>query len=222
MTGDSPSPIEALPRVAEHTLEAHWRFFLWEGAALLVLGAGAGLLPLLVRLGVANYWIIAQGQLMPVQAYANLEITILFGWLLIASGVAGFATTCIGRHAPGFVWSLLSSLVAGAAGVVLFWQPGGGVLPLAWVLTAFLAFDGLVTVMLARDYHRAGHRRWYLLLVSGLVDVVLAGALAVQLPATASWMVGPILGVDFLFAGISLIGLSLAARDEASLRQAGI
>ncbi len=201
MTEKSPSPIEALPRAAEHTLEAHWRFFLWEGAALLVLGASAALLPVLVRLGVANYWIVAQGQLMPVQAYANLEITILFGWLLIAGGVAGFSTTCIGRHAPGFAWSLLSSLVAAVAGIVLFWEPGGGVLPLTWVLTAFLALDGFVTLMLARDYHRAGHRRWYLLLVSGLVDVVLAGALAVQLPATASRMVGPILGIDFLLPG---------------------
>lgn len=183
-----------LPLKAEHTFQAHWQLFLFEGVVLVVLGIVALILPPL----------------------ASIAVAILFGWLLFIGGVFGLITTLIGRHAPGFWWAILSSLVAIVAGVLLFGWPAGGALSLTLVLTAFLAADGILTIMLALDYRRALHGRWHWLLVNGVIDLFLAVVIFIGLPASAAWAIGIIVGVDMLFGGSSLIAMSLAARSAAT------
>lgn len=179
-----------LPMKAEHSFERHWRLFLVEGVVLTLLGIIAIVLPPL----------------------ASLFVAIFFGWLLFIGGVFGLVTTLIGRHAPGFWWSILSSLVAIVAGVLLFGWPGGGVLSLTLVLTAFLFADGVLTILLSLEYRRALHGRWVWLLLNGIIDLVLAAIIFVGLPASAAWAIGIIVGVDMLFGGASLIAMALAAR----------
>lgn len=183
-----------LPLKAEHTFQAHWQLFLFEGVVLVVLGIAALILPPL----------------------ASIAVAILFGWLLFIGGVFGLITTLIGHHAPGFWWAILSSLIAIVAGILLFGWPAGGVLSLTLVLTAFLAADGILTIMLALDYRRALHGRWGWLLVNGVIDLILAAIIFIGLPASAAWAIGIIVGVDLLFGGSSLIAMALAARGAAT------
>lgn len=182
-----------LPMKAEHSFERHWRLFLVEGVVLALLGIVAIVLPPL----------------------ASLFVAIFFGWLLFIGGAFGLVTTLIGRHAPGFWWSLLSSLVAIVAGVLLFGWPGGGVLSLTVVLTAFLFADGVLTILLSLEYRRALHGRWAWLLLNGIIDLLLAAVIFLGLPGSAAWAIGIIVGVDMLFGGASLIAMSLAARAAA-------
>ena len=212
-----PAEKNSLASVAEHTLEEHWMFFLLEGSALLVLGTAAIALLLFASLGQAHYWVAIRGQFLWFPGAANTLVSILFGWMLMASGMIGFATTLIGRHAPGFIWSLLSSIVATAAGLFLFAWPERTMPWLTVVLTLFLALDGVVTLMMALAYRRAFHARWRLLLLSALVDLVFAAMIFFLIPRSSVLAVGAVLGIDFLFGGISVIGLSLAARTNASV-----
>jgi uncharacterized membrane protein HdeD (DUF308 family) len=177
---------------AEHTLEAHWQLFLAEGICLVVLGIGALILPPLASIGIA----------------------VLVGLLLLLGGILGLVTAAIGRHAPGFWWSLLSSTIAIVTGLALLGWPGFGALSLTLILTIFLATDGVVTIMIAMEYRRALHGRWGWLMVNGLLDIVLATFILVALPASAVWAVGIIIGIDLVFGGSSLIALSLAARSN--------
>jgi len=180
-----------MPMKAEHTFEAHWRMFFFEGVVLVVLGVIALILPPL----------------------ASIAVAILFGWVLFAGGVVGLVTTLAGRHAPGFWWAILSSLVAIVAGVLLFGWPAGGALSLTIILTGFLAVDGILTIMLSLEYRRALHQRWVWLMVNGVIDLFLAALIFVGLPASAAWAIGIIVGVDMLFGGMSLIAMALAARN---------
>ena len=177
----------------EHTFEAHWQLFLIEGIALVVLGIGALILP----------------------SFASIGIAILLGWLLLFGGVFGLITTIVGHHAPGFSWSLASSIIAIVAGVLLFGWPALGALSLTVILTVFLLADGFVTIMIALAYRRTQHHRWGWLLANGVLDLVLAAIILVALPASALWAVGIILGIDLVFGGTSLVGLSLAAHRNA-------
>lgn len=183
-----------LPLKAEHTFEAHWRLFFFEGVILVVLGIVALVLPPL----------------------ASIAVAILFGWVLFLGGVFGLFTTLVGHRAPGFWWSLLSSLVAIIAGVLLFGWPAGGALSLTVILTGFLAADGILTIMLALEFRRALHDRWMWLLVNGVIDLILAALIFVGLPGSAAWAIGIIVGVDMLFGGSSLIAMSLASRNTAN------
>jgi len=179
---------------AEHTLEAHWQLFLAEGIGLIVLGIGALILPPVASIGVA----------------------IVLGWLLLLGGVFGLVTSTFGRHAPGFWWSLLSSIFAIVAGLLLFGWPALGALSLTLILTIFLVADGFVTIMIALEYRRALHGRWGWLLVNGTLDLILAAIILLALPASALWAIGIIIGIDLLFGGSSLVALSLAARSNAT------
>ena len=185
--------IERVQTALVTTLHAHWKIFLAEGIILLILGMGAIVLP-------------------PI---ATLAIEIIVGWLLLISGVVGFVSTFTMRHAPGFWWSLVSALAATVAGILLLRWPLTGALSLTLVLTAFLVIEGIASIMYALDHRRELSGRWGFMLFSGVVDLVLATIIFVGLPATATWAIGLLIGINLVFGGVALIGMALHARDAA-------
>jgi uncharacterized membrane protein HdeD (DUF308 family) len=182
--------IERAQAAMATSLHAQWRFFLIEGIVLLLLGAAAILVPPL----------------------ATVTVEILIGWLVLLSGIVGLASTIRARGAPGFGWSLFSAVVGIVAGIVLLLWPLSGALSLTLILTVFLAMEGIVTILYALDHRRERTPRWSFMLVSGVVDLILAGLIFAGLPATAAWAIGLLVGINLLFGGVALIAMSLHAR----------
>jgi uncharacterized membrane protein HdeD (DUF308 family) len=176
------------------SLHSHWKFFLIEGIVLLVLGAAAIVLP----------------------QVATVAVAILIGWLVLVSGIIGLASTLRARGAPGFGWSLASAIVGIVAGIVLLAWPLSGALSLTVILTVFLAMEGVVSIMYALDHRRELTQRWSFMLVSGLVDLVLAGMIFAGLPATAAWAIGLLVGINLVFGGIAMIAMAMRARGGAT------
>jgi uncharacterized membrane protein HdeD (DUF308 family) len=175
------------------SLHEHWRLFLAEGIILTVLGIAAMLLPVL----------------------AGLATTIFLGWLFLIAGFVGLLFTLRAKGAPGFGWSLLSALVALAAGALLLWNPLRGLVTLTYVLVAFFIFDGILIILLALAHRRELSRRWEWMLVNGIIDLVLAGIVISGMPGTLVWALGLIVGIDMIFGGASLVAMALEARKEA-------
>lgn len=189
-TDHAPGELPGLP-LNPKAVHDHWVLFLIEGILLLILGAGAILIPNI----------------------ASLAATIFFGWLLIIGGFVGFVSTVMGRHAPGFVWALLSALIAILAGAYLIVWPIGGMLSLTLVLAAFLTIDGILSIVYALEHRRHGSQRWSWVLVNGVLDLVLAALIVWWLPGSAAWVLGLVLGIDLVFAGTSLVAMAMAARQ---------
>ena len=187
------SGIQGIQRAATAALREHWVLFLVEGVVLLVLGATAVVLP-------------------PI---ATLAVTILFGWLFLVSGIVGLVTTFWMRHAPGFWWSLLSAALGIIVGVMLLASPVTGALSLTLVLIAFFLIEGAVTIMFALDHRRELSGRWGWMLMSGIIDLVLAMMIFAGLPSTAAWAVGLLVGINMIFGGAALIAMALHARKSA-------
>jgi uncharacterized membrane protein HdeD (DUF308 family) len=175
-------------------LRAHWRVFLFEGIVLIILGLAAIVVP-------------------PI---ATLAVETVLGWLLLASGAVGLISTFSMRRAPGFGWALFSALLGIAAGVVLIGWPLSGVLTLTVVLTAFLVIEGCVSIMYAFEHRRGASGRWGMMLVSGVIDLILAAIIFAGLPGTAAWAIGLLLGVNLVFGGATLIAMALHARGPAA------
>jgi len=146
---------------------------------------------------------------------ATVAVEILIGWLVLASGVLGLVMTLRVRGAPGFGWSLASAVVGIIAGVVLLAWPLSGALSLTLILTVFLALEGIVSIMYALDHRRERSPRWGLMVFSGIVDLFLAGMIFAGLPATASWAIGLLVGINLVFGGSALIAMALQARAGA-------
>jgi uncharacterized membrane protein HdeD (DUF308 family) len=185
-----PSDPNQIRTAVAGALREHSTFFLVEGIILLALGVLAILLP----------------------PFATLAVTIIFGWIFLVSGAIGWVTTFAARGAPGFWWSLLSALLATGAGLVLLIRPVSGAISLTLLLIAFFAVEGVVSVLYALEHRRELSGRWEWMLVSGIIDLVLAGIILAGLPGTAAWALGVLVGVNMIFGGTALIAMALHAR----------
>lgn len=193
MSVDLSTDRAAIQRALESAVREHWVLFLIEGIVLVILGAAAILVP-------------------PV---ATITFTILVGWLFLISGIVGLATTLWMRHAPGFWWSLLSAIIAVIAGILLLLRPLTGALSLTLLLGAFFIVEGVASIMYAIDHRNQSTGRWGWMLVSGIIDLIIAGIIIAGWPGTAAWALGLLVGINLLFGGAAMIAIALAARRPA-------
>ena len=53
------------------------------------------------------------------------------------------------------------------------------------------------------------------MIVSGVIDLILAAIILSDLPGSAAWAIGLLVGINMVFGGTSLIAMALAARGQA-------
>jgi uncharacterized membrane protein HdeD (DUF308 family) len=145
---------------------------------------------------------------------ATIAVAIFIGWLFLISGIAGLITTFGARHAPGFWWSLLSAVLAIAAGVVLLGWPVSGAVSLTLLLIVFFIIEGVLSIMYALEHKRELTGQWGWMLMSGIIDLVLAAIIFAGLPGTAAWALGLLVGINMLFGGSAMIAMALHARSS--------
>ncbi|HET9815817.1 MAG TPA: HdeD family acid-resistance protein [Xanthobacteraceae bacterium] len=186
-----PGGASELQRALTQSIREHWGLFLTEGIILVVLGLLAIIIP-------------------PI---ATIAVTIFLGWLFLISGIVGLVTTFWARHAPGFWWSLLSAVLAIAAGIVLLGWPIPGAVSLTLLLIAFFIIEGVLSILYAFEHKKELSGRWGWMLISGIIDLILAAIIWAGLPGTAAWALGLLVGINMLFGGSAMIAMALHARS---------
>jgi uncharacterized membrane protein HdeD (DUF308 family) len=186
---DNPD-LAKLQSQMQAAVKAHWKAFLFEGIVLVLLGLAAMIVPPL----------------------ASLATAIFLGWMFLISGVAGLFATYWARQMPGFWWSLFSAALAVLAGGLLLANPAQGVVTLTIVVGAYFLAEGVVTIMYALEHRRELSERWGWLVLSGIMDLVIAFIIVAGLPETSQWAIGLLVGINLVLGGASLVGMALAAR----------
>jgi uncharacterized membrane protein HdeD (DUF308 family) len=189
---DIPPDIGKLQSEMNAVVKAHWKAFLFEGIVLAVLGLAAMIVPPL----------------------ASLAAAIFLGWMFLIGGVAGLFATWWARQMPGFWWSLFSAALAVLAGGILLAKPAQGILTLTIVIGAYFLAEGVVTIMYALEHRRELSERWSWLLISGVMDLLIAFIIVAGLPGSAEWAIGLLVGINLVLGGASLVGMALAARQS--------
>ena len=183
-----------LPADAD-VLRKHSTWFITYGVIMILLGAFAIVVP----------------------GVATLAVTLMVGWLLLLSGAFGlFAVISGGARAPGFWWNLLTTAVYFLAGLAVLTRPITGVLTLTIILAAYLLAGGVFRIMMGMGYRAHAPGAWFWLLLSGIVDIVLAFIIMSGLPDTAIWVIGLLVGINLLMMGFSILMVALAVRRAAS------
>jgi uncharacterized membrane protein HdeD (DUF308 family) len=185
----TPPDIAGIRRQIAATIHAHWKLFLAQGIALIVLGLLAIALPNI----------------------ATLAVEILVGWLFFIGGVFRALSVWQSRQMPGFGGSLLSSLLAVLLGLILIFRPMAGVLTLTMVLIAIFIIEGIAAIVVAVQ-HRDHLKSWGWMLFSGIIDLLLAWLIWQGWPSSAAWAIGLLVGINLAFLGLSLVMTALAAR----------
>jgi uncharacterized membrane protein HdeD (DUF308 family) len=85
-------------------------------------------------------------------------------------------------------------------------------LSLTLILTVFFVIEGVASILYALEHKRELTGRWGWMLVSGIVDLILASIIFLGLPGTAAWAIGLLVGINMVFGGSALIAMALGAR----------
>lgn len=163
----------------------------WLGLALSVLGVVALVFPVI----------------------STLATTLFVGGMLLISG--GF--TLAGSfhiHGTGpFFGALLLALLSIAAGVFLLWNPAAGAVALTLMVAAIFMVEGAFKVVFA--FEMRPHRGWGAVMVSAVASIVVAVLIAAGWPQISLVALGVLLGVNFIFTGLSYMFVSRALKPSA-------
>jgi uncharacterized membrane protein HdeD (DUF308 family) len=185
------SPISNLrPAVEElRVLREYWRWFLALGIVMVVLGTIAIGWSCLATITVAATW--------------------LFGFLLLASGIAEIIHSFwIGRWG-GMLFHLLVGVLYALVGFLIIDQPENAAVQLTLLIAIFLMVGGIFRIVFAVSEQFAG---WGWVLLNGAVTFILGLMIYKQWPASSLWVIGLFIGIDLIFNGWAWIMLALDLR----------
>lgn len=151
-----------------------------------------------------------------VPAVASVGTAIFIGWVLLIVGgamIAGaFSAHSIGTLVLRLLWALLTVIV----GLWLIVEPDNGTLTLTVVLGIYFLFMGLTRTtiaIIARGRPNAG-----LLGLSGVAGLLIGILILAELPSSADWAIGLLVGIDLIFIGWTLTSVALLGRDLSRAR----
>jgi uncharacterized membrane protein HdeD (DUF308 family) len=156
----------------------------------------------------ARRWLIATGILsivtgivaLAVPAAASVGTSLFVGWVLVFAGVvmtvSSFSRGSAGRATLGVVNGLLTLIV----GLYIVIFPLSGTLTLTFALAVWffaLGVNELIYALRARGQPGA-----WVLATGGLLSGVLGVLIVAELPSSAGWAIGLLVGINLLFWGI--------------------
>jgi uncharacterized membrane protein HdeD (DUF308 family) len=172
------------------TVRIHSGLFLAQGIVMTLLGIAAVIWPFV----------------------SSLAVSVYVGWLFVFSGLTAVGMMLFAPRMSGFPWPLLTGALALFAGVLLLWHPVQGVASLTLVLVAFFVAEGVFQIAAAYAARAAFPESWGWMLVSGAVDVLLAGLIIAGWPESAAWALGTVVGVNLISSGVAITVVASAVR----------
>lgn len=170
----------------------HW----WLGLLLGIIAIGAGLVAI-----VAPFT-------------ASVVVGAFIGVMLVIGGVVT-AVHAVARRvrATGMMLGLLVAAFYVIAGLYLLAAPVRGVLVLTLALGIFYVVSGAVRIISAIASQHLPNWHWEL--TGGILALILGVIIWSGWPASATWAIGLIVGIDLIFLGWTIVTLSVAAHTVA-------
>jgi len=167
-------------------VRAHRGWFLFMGAALIILGTIA----------------VGSAEIM------TLVSVMLLGWLLLFGGlfevVHGFARRAWG----GFFINLMGGLLYAVTGILMISHPGLAAATLTLMIAMLLVVAGTFRIVVAfsTPIH---HRGW--LILNGVVSLLFGIYILSTWPASGLVIIGLFIGIDMIFDGWTEVMLALSS-----------
>ncbi|ODS01033.1 hypothetical protein AUC68_11605 [Methyloceanibacter methanicus] len=161
-----------------------------------------------------SLWYLIQGVLLVVAGVlaiispviASVAVVFLLGWILIISGVLQGIGLIGASNVPHFWLQLISAVLAILIGVLLLRSPDSGLLVMTMLLIVYFMVEGIAKVIFALTIRPFPNWGW--VLASGLVGIVLSFVLWANMPLTADWVLGLMLGLLLVTEGAALTYLA--------------
>jgi len=172
------------------TVRRYWLWYLVQGVLMAVTGVLALIFP----------WI------------ASVAIVRLLGWFLFISGILQGIGLIGARQVPYFWLELLSAVLAIVIGLLLLRHTDAGLLFFSVLLLVYFMIEGVVKVIFALSIRPFPNWGW--VLASGLIGILLALYLWLNLSTVTDWMLGVLFGVLLVVEGAALSSMAWRVRRE--------
>jgi uncharacterized membrane protein HdeD (DUF308 family) len=137
----------------------------------------------------------------------SIAITLIVGVSFLVGGL--FNTWAALRGAEDRVAHGMFAVLGLILGISFIADPLGGVISLTVLAGLLFVLSGAIRLWLA--WQRRDHPAFWMLLVSGALSVLLGAVIFADIGATTG-ILGILLGVELVFAGIGLVTLSRMSR----------
>jgi uncharacterized membrane protein HdeD (DUF308 family) len=192
MTISVDAAAAALREAMRETVKRYSLWYLLQGILMVVAGVLAFIYPLL----------------------ASVALIYLLAWVLIVSGAVQAIGLIGARHVPHYWLQLISVVIAILIGALLLRQPESGLLIMTLLLIVFFMVEGISKVIFALTIRPFPNWGW--VFASGLVGIVLGVYLLMNIPVSAEWVLGVLLGIQLICEGAALAYLAWQVRTAKS------
>ncbi len=171
-------------------LRNSWLWFLILGIAMVVVGMFA-----------ISYACIVE---------VTVGVTWLFGFILLACGIAEVINSFYAGRWSGTLVHLLIGILYAIVGLMVVDQPETAAIQLTLIIAIFLVLSGIFRIVFSISERFTG---WGWVLLNGAVTLFLGILIYKQWPDSGLWVIGLFVGIDLIFNGWAWIMLALGLRQ---------
>ncbi len=139
--------------------------------------------------------------ILPMAAALAIELTL--GWLILLAGITQVIHALRSKGSSRFWWEAGIGILYCLVAFSLLLNPMQGLITLTLLLTILFIVEGSFKIILALQLRPASTWPW--LLISGVLSCALGLIILSNISANAPWVLGMMLGINFVFAGWALI-----------------
>ena len=145
---------------------------------------------------------------------ASLTTEIWIAAALVAAGVLQLMHGMKSGDWSHASWQVLGGIIFIVGGVLIFVYPTLGLVSLTMIIAITLVAQGITSLLVSGGVADWSGRRW--LILSAVISIVVGLLILFDLPSSAGWTLGTIVGAALLLQGVSLSLLALEVRRGAS------
>jgi uncharacterized membrane protein HdeD (DUF308 family) len=178
-------PNAELPKLMEPKIA---KGLFWLGVVLIVFGALAIAFPLATTIATKMF----------------------IGWIFLITGAFQIWQSFSTREWGGFFWNLLIGIMYLAVGAWLSFNPLTGIISLTILLAITFIIHGVIECVMA--YNLRPEKGWGWLMFSGLISALVGVLILSELPSTAAWAIGLLVGINLISSGFAFVTLGSIAK----------
>jgi uncharacterized membrane protein HdeD (DUF308 family) len=144
---------------------------------------------------------------------ASLTTEVWIAAAMVAGGVLQLMHGIKSGDWSHATWQMLGGGIFIAGGVLIFLHPTLGLVSLTMLIAVTLVAQGITSLMVGGGVGDARSRRW--LILSAVISIVAGLLILFDLPSSAGWTLGTIVGAALFLQGVSLTLLAFEVHSPS-------